>query len=146
MAIELFGLEPQDVVDELPSNMRAISATSEGLNTTKIAKWIVRGAGQLQALMERAGVNPASAAVEGSPSREVARNGVIAYALAKAMSLGMNPADPRIVAAQDEWAEAKRVLTAVPSSLGAVKPSETGTHTNVNMDKNRTLTFRNNEW
>lgn len=148
MAIELFGLTAADVLAELPSNTRGVTSSSEGLNTAKIEAWIRGGCGELQALMERAGIDPALAAVEGSASREVARNGVIAFALAKALSKGMNPADPRITTAWEEWRSAKSTLTKVPSSVGDVKPPKTGTHTNVNLDpaRQRRLTFRYKRW
>ena len=145
MAIELFGVIAKNVTDELPFNVRGVTASSDGLSTDKIEAWIRGAAGQLSALMERAGIDPAVAAAEGSASREVARNGIIAFALAKSMSVGMNPNDPRIATAWEEWREAKRVLTMEPSAVGKAKPPSTGTHTNVPLTSRR-LTFRDTKW
>jgi len=145
MAIETFGVVYQDVIDELPSNTRGVTANSQGINFDKITIWIRVGAGQIQGLLERAGVDPATAAAPGTSSREIARNAIIAYVVAKCLSVAMNASDPRIAQALEEWREAKLMLTDIPSSVGASKADSTGVRNNIPTGP-RHLIFRNDRW
>lgn len=148
MAVELFGVTADDVLDAMPVNVRGVTAGSSGLNTTKITTWIKNGAGQINALLERAQIDIATAATADSPAREVARDAIISYAVAQALEVSLNnPEDPRITRAWERWRTARNTLKDYPNDIGAAITAEARVKHNVNI--NAALpggSFRNTQW
>jgi hypothetical protein len=145
VSVELFGITAADVAGDLPLNTRALASTGEGLTTTRIESWIRQGAGQVCALLERAGTPVATAATTDSPSREVARAAIIAYAVARALEVACVAGDPRVPRAWERWSEARALLQAEPSVVGAAASPDARVASNVPRTE-RHLTFRDERW
>lgn len=146
MAIELYGVTSADVLAELPNNIRGVTSSSQGLNTTKIDTWLDRAAGQVNALFERNGV-PVADVLANENSLEVARTAVLSYAVAKALEVAVaNPADPRIERSWQQWRDAYALLQDVPSTLGAALEPVDQVKANFTPGQRTSYTFRNTKW
>ena len=148
MAVETFGVTPDDVLDALALNTRAVGSASAGLNTTKLEAWIKSGAAHIQALLERAQVDMTDAAAADSPAREIARDAIINYATARALEVALNnPADPRIERAWERWNSARALFKDYPGDLGDATPSSARIKHNVDLTASLPLgSFRNTKW
>lgn len=82
MAIETHGVTPGEVLGDLPMPTDGVTATSDGLSTTKIDRWITRAAGSLNAILLGRDMDPASLT---DNWRETVRGAIIAYATAKSL-------------------------------------------------------------
>jgi hypothetical protein len=146
MALELYGITSAKVLDELPNNIRGVTSSSQGLNTTKITAWIERAAGQVNALLERYGVTSDEVLLNDN-SLEVARTAILSYAVAKSLEVAVaNPADPRIERSWAQWRDAYKLLQDVPSTLGAALEPTDQVKANFTPGQRKSYTFRNTKW
>jgi len=84
MAIELHGVDLQAVLSAIPFDTSGLDANSTPVSTTEIEEWIEDGAGILNALLERMGIDPAA---DMKPAgTKVLRRGIVGYAAAEALS------------------------------------------------------------
>lgn len=112
MAIETFGIVAADILPDLPIDTSAISATSIPLSTGDLTTWIEDASAQLVAVIQRAGLDPAS--LDDNTQAQM-RQAVKAYALGK--SLGVLYLTSASEAALTRWDSIKAHYSASPRSL-----------------------------
>lgn len=120
----------QDVLDDLPYVTKHITATSEPLSTTLIERWVTQGAGQLNAIMTRHGIDPTTL---GDDESELVRSGIIAYALAKSLQK-RDADDAEIDRAWETWGSVRKTLRELPQDLGDSENADAVIISNVDAD------------
>jgi len=111
MPIETHSVTDQDVLDVLPFDTSNVSASYK----TQLTDWIEDGAGILNALLERHGIDPAA---DMTPNgSEVVKRGIVAYAayqaLVKAGFTGSQRGEFK-----GSFNEVKETIGSSPSDLG----------------------------
>lgn len=113
--VETWGVTVEDVLDRLPLARGSVTASSAGLTTGMIERWVRTASGILGALLVRNGIEPDSLGVY---ERELARDGVASYAESKALAAREYP-EEAIRRAWDAWEEVRRTLRTLPQDTGA---------------------------
>lgn len=123
----LHEVAAQDVLDTLPADTTSVTATSDGLSLGQIDKLIQRGAGQVNALLLRHGMDPAALDAN---SAQIGRDAIIAYAAAGALErLGADAG--QIDRRTREWERLLKVLKEDPQSLGSAQNGHPITRSNI---------------
>lgn len=123
----LHEVAAQDVLDTLPANTASVTATSDGLSLGQVDKLIQRGAGQVNALLLRHGMDPAALDAN---SAQLARDAIIAYAGAGALErLGAEAG--QVDRRTREWERLLKTLKEDPQSLGSAQDAHPITRTNI---------------
>lgn len=115
------------IVARLPLKPGAVGGASSPLSTTVIDEWIDEAAGQLNALLQRHGVDPADI---GGDTLSLVQTGIRAYVTARALSHRGFP--PEQVNQQWEtWNLVRQTLREDPQSLGDDQPADAQVVSNV---------------
>lgn len=141
MAIDLFGVVYTDVIEQLPSNMSKVSATSTPLSISNIENFIELGAAQINGLLQRVNV---ALPLQDDVTLGICKQAVVSYACYKCMSIGSNPQDARINMFLEEFNSAKKMLKESPNELGDEVSTSSRIHSNIT--KNKTTKFRGVQW
>jgi len=137
MSIQVHGLTTQMILDELPSSMASnISASSLGVNTIIIARWIQDVAGTFNAILESKGSNVDNLSENAT---RVIRNGMTDYVVGKVL-LKSDYSSDSIAFRFNEYRAAKAELEKTTEFLGN---SDSGSSivTNVNTSEDTVYTF-----
>ena len=115
MAVFSHGITEQDIIAQYPSQGALdITETSRGLSYGDLRAWRDQGAGVLNAIMSRHGIDPESL---GEDEAMTVRAGIIAYVIGSALRRSGRLDMSREY--MTEWSECKRVLRDTPQDLGA---------------------------
>lgn len=117
MATYLHDVEAQDVLDTLPVNTTSVTMSSAGLNIGQVDALIERGAGQVNAALERHGIQPEQL---GTNAAQLARDAIIAYAAAYSLER-LGAASDQIERRMREHKELLATLRTSPQDLGAAQ-------------------------
>lgn len=116
MSVETHNVTADDVLDGLPLASGQVTASSDGLSTTQIDRWIKRAAGRFNAILEGRSINPEK--LDDYPNfRETIRAGIIAYAQARALEVRQYDGD-RVQSREDEYNEIKSDVRSRARDLG----------------------------
>lgn len=140
MAIETHNITTDDVLDRLPLETSRITATSKGLDTGQLDAWVVEAAGQLNALLSRAGADVDNL---DDKDTELVRAGILAYAVARALEVA-NASDDQINRHWSQWLSTKDIVSTSPDTLSGRSDSF---HTNIpNRDADEGRRFSGDGW
>lgn len=103
-----------DVLEAIPVKSSRVGATTDPVSTGMIEKWIESAAGQLNAMLQRHGIDPTSL---GDDETELIQSGIIAFAAAMALVKFGGAQDLRSVHF-DTWKDVKKTIREQPQDLG----------------------------
>lgn len=115
--IEVYGVEPGDVLEVLPFAEGTVTADTDGLNTGHLSAWITRGAAHVGALLTRNQIT-IQAVKESTDAEEVVRSAIIAYAAVRALTRREWYSDP-LPLFREEWAAGLEMIKNMPGDLGS---------------------------
>jgi len=127
MAVFTHGITEADIIQQYPSqDALSISETSRGLNFGDLRHWRDQGAGILNAILSRHGIDPEDL---GDDERELVRSGVIAYVIGSALRRSQKLELSREY--MSEWKDTRKTLSERPQDLGASQNAMNQIITNV---------------
>lgn len=130
MATHLYQVSVQDVLDTLPANTSNVTATSNGLNTSQIEKYIARASGQITALLVRHGIDPVSV---GDDEVELIRDAIIAYASGCSLDR-IGASSEQVNRRYDEWKRLVEIISTRPQNLGESQNVESASQVKSNIN------------
>ena len=143
MTVETYDIEAGDILGDLPFPTGAVSASSDGVDTSDIDRWIVRGAARVNALLRRAKITPAS--VKKRPETlEVVRGAIETYAARRALIKAEWYDDPLPIL-DEEWKAATEQIRNFPDEVGDAFDRSTAVRSNA-PDKKTDRTFIGKQW
>lgn len=125
------GLEPPDVLDVLPADTRAVTASGYGLNLSQIQAYLDRASGMVNAQLARHGMSPEALDPD---SAQVARDAILTYAAAYSLERIGAGAD-QIERRLREWERLLALLRKEPQVMGAAQDTPEAITTKSNLPK-----------
>lgn len=140
MSVETHNVTPDDVLAGLPMASGQVTQSSDGLSTDDLDRYIRRGAGRLNAILEGRDIDPAN--LDEYPNfRETVRIGIIAYAQLKALEHhGYGGDDAQIERLQKEWDDIRDTLRNRDRDAGESHDGEAAVRSNVDTSSDKTST------
>jgi hypothetical protein len=125
MAIQTHNVTADDVVEDLPFATGTVTATSKGLNTPMVERWVKAAAGQLNAILIRKGFDVDNL---GENESELVRMGISAFARGRALK------KREYDGAGDELAifnDVKDTIRRMDQDMGETAPTANSIHSNI---------------
>ena len=128
MTTTLHSVIAQDVLDALPVDTVGVTAESQGLNTTLIAGYIERAAGQVNAQLSRHAIDPTTLDAD---SEQLCRDAIITRACADSLER-LGASTEQIERRLREWERLLKLLREEPQAMGAAQAAAPTARSNVN--------------
>lgn len=125
MAIQTHNVTAAEVIEDLPFAEGAITASSKGLNTSMVERWVKAAAGQLNAILIRKGFDVDNL---GENESELVRMGIFAFARGRALKKREFDGGDDELAAFDD---VKNTIRRMEHDMGETAPSANGIHSNI---------------
>lgn len=125
------------IVARLPFAPGNVTSSSDALDTDTIDEWIDEAAAQLNALLQRHGIDPSDI---GGDTLSIVQSGIRAYAIARALSHRNFPAE-RVETQWENWNRVRDMLRTEPQSLGDDQEATNQVVSNVDPDDATTTRF-----
>jgi len=113
--VEIHNVNVNIVLGALPFDTSGVTASSSPVNTVDIGHWITEGAGIINSLLERHGIDPETGLL--ANGAQLVRRGVIGYAAAQALkSAGITGS--KLVEFEKAFDQVDKRIRTDPRSLG----------------------------